>query len=143
MADTSPPPSGGGLFASLRGLASTLLSILHTRVELLSVELEEEKLRLLRMLAWGGIAVFFGCVGFVFLAALVCVVFWEEHRVLALSLVTLTFWLVAGWAAWRVQTSARSAASFLSASLAELQRDVEALRVQAQQAAASSEREQP
>ena len=104
---------------------------------------EEEKLRLLRMLAWGGIAVFFGCVGFVFLAALVCVVFWEEHRVLALSLVTLTFWLVAGWAAWRVQTSARSAASFLSASLAELQRDVEALRVQAQQAAASSEREQP
>jgi len=128
MTESSPPPSGGGLLSSMQGLASTVLGILRTRLELFSVELEEEKLRLLRMLAWGGIAIFLGCIGLVFLAAFVCVLFWDEHRLLALGLMTLMFWGLAGMALWRVRSSAQASDDFLSASLAELQRDIEALK---------------
>jgi len=139
MAESSPSPSGGGLLSSLQGLASTALGILQTRLELFSVELEEEKLRLLRMLAWGGIAIFLGCIGLVFLAAFVCVLFWDEHRLLALGLMTGMFWGLAGLAAWRVRQSAQASAEFLSVSLAELQRDIEALK--AHQAANNESRQ--
>jgi len=44
--------AGHGLFATSKGLIATVLAIFHTRLALLTTELEEEKLRL------SGIAVY-------------------------------------------------------------------------------------
>ena len=61
------------------------------------------------------------------------------RRLLALGLMTGMFWGLAGLAAWRVRQSAQASAEFLSVSLAELQRDIEALK--AHQAANNESRQ--
>jgi uncharacterized membrane protein YqjE len=48
----------GGLFSSVRRVADTCVSSVHNRVELLAVELQEEKIRLVRLLLWTGAALF-------------------------------------------------------------------------------------
>src|SRR5881296_3399366 len=48
----------GGLFSSVRRVTDTCLSSVHNRVELFALELQEEKLRLVRLLLWTGAALF-------------------------------------------------------------------------------------
>ena len=57
----------------------------------LVVELAEEKTRLLRLLAYGAIAFLMLGAGIVFFAMFVTVLLWEEHRLLALGLLTALF----------------------------------------------------
>ncbi|WP_374592551.1 phage holin family protein [Aquabacterium sp.] len=128
MPNGASPDSGnaggsGGLYGSLLQLLATLLALLHNRIELFSVELEEEKIRVLRVLAWGAAAFLLLGMGMASLAALIAVALWAEHRVLALGLITLMF-VAAGVAALRVAARWVSAPSGLfAASLAELRRD--------------------
>lgn len=131
MSDTPPappPPPGSGLLNSLQGLAATLLAILQTRLDLLATEFEQEKRRVLRVMAWGAVAVFLGCSGLIFLAALITVLFWDEHRVLVLSLITLSFWLGCGGILWWIRSRLQSPADMLAGTLAELEQDQQSLR---------------
>jgi uncharacterized membrane protein YqjE len=115
--------SGGGLYGSLLQLFATALALLHNRLELLSVELEEEKLRLLRVMAWGAAAFLLLGMGMASLAAFIAVALWSEHRLLALGLVTLMF-AVAGLVALRAAARwVRVPSGLFAASLAELRRD--------------------
>ena len=117
------PPASGGLLSSLQGLFATLMGMAHTRLDLLATELEEEKLRLLQVLAWGAAAVLVGCVGLVFLAAFVTLLFWDSHRLLVLGLMTAFFSMACAVAVQRVFHHLRSAPGLLQASLAELEQD--------------------
>jgi uncharacterized membrane protein YqjE len=136
---TTPPPAGNstppdapsalsGLTQSLRGLGATLLAILQTRLDLLATELEQEKRRLLRVMAWGAVAVFLGCAGVVFLAALVTVLMWDQHRVLVLCVLTLSFWLGCGGILWWMRTRLQAPTDWLAGTLAELELDRHALQ---------------
>ena len=49
-------PGRGGLFASAKGLLGTGVALLQNRLELLGVELAEERVRLFSVLAYGGAA---------------------------------------------------------------------------------------
>jgi uncharacterized membrane protein YqjE len=117
-----------GLFASLRGFATTGVALLRTRVELLRVEAQEEVGRIGGLLLWGIIAVLCGIVGLTFLAVLVTVLLWETQRVLALAVFTTLFLGGAVVAAVIALRLARRGSQLFSASLAELRRDETALR---------------
>lgn len=117
-----------GLSHSLRSLGATALDMLETRLELLTTELELEKRRLLRVMAWGAVAVFLGCAGVVFLAALVTVLLWDQHRVLVLCLLTGTFWLGCGGIFWWIRTRMQPPNDLLAGTLAELGHDRQALQ---------------
>lgn len=130
MAQDASRPSADGLYASLLQLLSTALAVLLNRFELLSVELEEEKFRLLRFLAWGAAAFLLLGMGMVFLAIFVAVALWDEHRVLALGLITLVFALSGALAMWRAVRWVRSPSGLFAASLAELRRDHDQARDQ-------------
>lgn len=120
-------PSGGGLFASLRGLIATALALLQTRFELLATELEEEKLRLLSALAYGAAAILLLCIGSVFLAIYLTLLWWEQ-RVLVIGAFTAVF-LLCGCGAWLMaRRQVRGESRMFAASLAELEQDREALR---------------
>lgn len=124
MVDT---PRSRGLFGSLRGLAASGVSLARTRLELLAVEVQEEKARLLGLVAWGAAALIFVAVGLVFLAVFLTVLLWESHRLLALGMFTALFLgggLVALFMAMRL---ARSGSKLFAASLDELDRDRAAL----------------
>lgn len=127
MAAESTTPSAGGLLSSLRGLLATLLAIFQTRLELLATELEEEKLRLLKVLAWGAVALLLGGMGLLFVAAFITVLFWDEHRLLALGLMGAFFILACVLAMSRANAHWQASMGLLSATLAELDQDRRAL----------------
>src|SRR2546427_13294538 len=88
-------PSRPGLLNSVRKLFAHSLELLQTRIELLATELEEETARLIGLLAYGAAAFFLLGAGILFLAIFLTVLFWEDHRLLTLGILTLIF-LAAG-----------------------------------------------
>jgi uncharacterized membrane protein YqjE len=118
-----------GLFASTRGLLGTGVTLLHNRLQLLGVELAEERVRLVSMLAYGGAAFLCIAAGLIFLAILLTVLMWESNRLLALGIFSALF-LGAGIAsAALVLSLVRGGSKLFSASLAELRKDRDALSV--------------
>lgn len=129
MAESSTPPAApsGGLLSSLQGLLATTMAIFQTRLALLATELEEEKLRLLKVLAWGALALLMGGMGLLFVAAFITILFWDERRLLALGLMAAFFVLACGAAISRALVHWQAATGLLSATLAELDQDRRAL----------------
>jgi uncharacterized membrane protein YqjE len=120
MTDSS---SRGGLFASLRGLAANALSLAQTRLELLVVEFQEEKLRLAGMLAYGAAGVILLTFGVVFLAIFLTVLLWDSNRLLVLG-VASAFLLGGGFICLLVaRRHARTPSGLFAGSLAELAKD--------------------
>ena len=119
------PGSGrrGGLFDSLKVLTATLITIAHTRLELLSTELEEERVRLSSMLVWTLVALFCAGLGVVLATLFVVLALWDTHRLLALGIPASLFVLGAALAWLVVLGKARAKPRLLAASLAELSKD--------------------
>jgi len=116
-----------GLFVSLRGLLTTAVALLQTRFELFVTELEEEKLRLLSLLAYAVAAFFFlGC-GIVMLAIFFIVLFWDSNRLLAIGSFTAIFLFCGIAAVFQAQRLIRRKSGMFAASLAELAQDRTAL----------------
>lgn len=117
----------GGLLSSLRGLATTGVAILQTRLELLSVELQEEKIRVGALIAYAFAAFFFLGFGIVLLAVLLTVMLWDGQRLLPLAVFSALFLGAGAVVAGLAVSQARKSSKLFSASLAELSRDREAL----------------
>jgi uncharacterized membrane protein YqjE len=126
MAADGPAQDGAhseGLLRSLRNLAATLIALARTRLELLAAELEDERLRLLELVAWGCAAAFLLALGMVMLTVFVLLVFWDVNRILAAFLLAAGY-LAAGVAlGLHVRNKAREKSRLFSASLAELAKD--------------------
>jgi uncharacterized membrane protein YqjE len=123
-ADDAPPR---GLFSSLRGLVASGIAALQVRLELLSTELQEEKARVLGLLAYGAAALLLLSIGIAFLAVFITVLLWDSNRLLALGVFTALFLGAGGFALATALRLARSESRLFSASIAELARDREAL----------------
>lgn len=119
-----------GLLGSLRNFLAHGLELAQVRLELLLTELEEEKNRLLKLLAFALATVLLLTSGLVFFAVFITVLWWDEHRLLALGLCSL-FFLGAGLATLAVTLSqGRRKEKPLAASLNELDQDRAALESQ-------------
>lgn len=120
-------PNPQGLFASTKGLLGTGVTLIHNRLELLGVELAEERVRLVSMLAYGGAAFLCLSAGLVFLSVFLTVLLWDSNRLLALGVFSALF-IGAGVTSLMLAMSlARSGSKLFSASLAELRKDHDAL----------------
>lgn len=73
-------PGSSGLLGSLRGFADGLIGSVHDRVELLSVELQEEKLRLVQIFIWISAIVVTGILAVIFASLALVFVFWDTAR---------------------------------------------------------------
>jgi uncharacterized membrane protein YqjE len=123
----SETAAGGGLFASLRGLLSTLIETLQVRLDLLATELEEEQLRLLRVLGFGAAALFLLAAGLLFFAVFLIVWLWDEHRLLVLGILSVMFLGGGGIALQIALREWHKRSRLFSASLVELAHDREQL----------------
>jgi uncharacterized membrane protein YqjE len=113
----------GGLFASLKRLLSTALGIVSTRLELLANEWEEERMRLMSMLMLALLAVFFICMAVVLFAIFIVAAFWHDHPLLAISILSLSFFVMSAFCALSLRRLLRQRPVLFSASMAELRRD--------------------
>lgn len=121
-------PLATGLFRSLGNLAATLVGIAHTRLQLLTTELQEEVQRAAQLLVWAAVALLAGMLA-VFLAALTVIFyFWDTHRLLASLLVTGVLFAVTGMAVVVLLAKLQTKPQLLDATLNELKRDHEQLR---------------
>ncbi|PXX43885.1 phage holin family protein [Undibacterium pigrum] len=113
---------------SLRQVASTLSNLVHTRLELAAVELEEELAHFSSSLLWSLAALFFAGIAVLLAVLTVVAAFWDTYRyTVLLSLLALFSFLSLGIFMWlRSKFSKKS--SFLSHSLAELKKDAASLR---------------
>jgi uncharacterized membrane protein YqjE len=115
-----------GFFSSLKNLLHTLIGIGRTRLALLGTELEEEKIRLASLFAYGVAALFLLGLGLVILVVLVATAFWD-NRLLVLGGFTLLF-LGGGFLCLKLAGHAlQRDSSLFRASLAELDADLTAL----------------
>jgi uncharacterized membrane protein YqjE len=116
-----------GLFASLRRMLETLLALAHTRLELVSVEIEEQIGYAASVLLWSIAAIFFASLTVLLLALFIVIAFWDGHRLLAAGLVTAVVALIAVVAVLVVRARLRRRPRLLSATVSELKRDAAAL----------------
>ena len=112
-----------GLFDSLKAMLATLVGIAHTRVELISTEVEEQLARLVSLLAWGLVALFFAFTGVILSAIAFIVLFWDSNRVLAAAGLAAVFVLLAVIAALGFVAKMKARPRLFKASLDELAKD--------------------
>ena len=117
-----PGQSGQGWSASIQRIARTLLAIVHNRLELLLVEVQEERLRLFETFLLAALAMVLGVMALVMVTFTLVILLWDQWRVAVL--VSLSVLYVAATLAvyWRLRQRMRGGPSF-SATLGELHKD--------------------
>lgn len=121
-------PAAQRFSASVRGLAATLVELAQVRLELFSIEAQEEVLRIASLVAYGAIALVCLALGLGFAAMLITVALWDEHRLGALGVFTALFLGGGLLAGWRARSRVLSGSKLFSASIEELRQDREALK---------------
>ncbi len=117
-----------GPVESARALGATLMAMLRVRVELFDVELKEAAERHRRMVVLGVVAALFLASSLLLVAFLVVVFFWDTHRLRAIGAVTLLYAGIGTWALLRLKEAMRDNPPPFSATLGELQKDLDCLR---------------
>jgi uncharacterized membrane protein YqjE len=122
------PQPATGLFQSLSNFAGSLIAIAHTRLELLTTELQEEVRQVGAILLWAFVAAFTAMLG-LFLASLVVIfAFWDTHRIAASLAMIGMFVAMAIFAALVLRKKLREKPPLLDDTLAELAKDRDNLK---------------
>jgi uncharacterized membrane protein YqjE len=85
------PSAPTGFLPALRVLGDSLLATVQDRLELFSVELQEEKFRLIQTFIWISAAVFTGMMAVAFASLTLVYLFWESARLAVLGGLTLFY----------------------------------------------------
>jgi uncharacterized membrane protein YqjE len=123
--DTTSQPSGHG---PLRRLVGSAIGLLQTRLELVGIELAEEKERLLGVLFFGLAAMMLAMMALVSLTVLVAIAFWDSYRWQSLAAITALYALAAAGCALKARADVREAPTMFEATLNELEKDRELFR---------------
>lgn len=115
------------LLSSIKGLASTGVSIAQTRLELLSVDIQIARSKFISLLVMIVSALFFLFFGLVMLALFILIYSWETDRMMALGLLTGAFLSVGLILVLLIAQSLRTMPRLFEASITELAKDHEAL----------------
>ena len=115
------------LSGPVRRLGSSLLSLGRIRLELLALEVQEEKDRIVMMLFWALLSAFLAGFGLMLLALFVTVALWDTHRLAALGGATVVLVGVALFGALRAKRLAAGESTLFQSSIAELRKDSAAL----------------
>jgi len=117
------------LFSSLRSFWSVLVAILYTRLDLVTAELEDEGIRLAKVVVSGLLSVLCLHTAFFFAMFFLLALFWDtEYRLLVLGLIFGVYFIGGIGLIVFARSLIMERPKFLSQTLAELRRDVEGLR---------------
>ena len=126
-----PERQSSGLFDSVKNLAASLVTHLHTRLALFSTELAEEKARLIAILSGALLMVFFLFMALILVATFVVALAWDSpYRLYIVGGMAFAFLLVAVIAGGYVRSRLKSGPRPFAMSLAELYKDKQALSSQ-------------
>lgn len=116
-----------GIVRSGRRMLAILVSMVRTRLNLLAVEIMQEKSRLWLMLVLTALALIFASMALLALSLLVVAAFWDENRLLAIGCLSV-FYVVATIVTLVVlRQKAKVGSSLFAGTLSELSKDSAAL----------------
>ena len=118
------------LSGSLRSIGNTLLGTLQNRIDLLVLELQEEKHWLVATILWAGAAMFFCGLAIIFVAVTVVWLVPETARPWVLGVFSAIFILLAASGVAGLRRLLREKPSAFSESVSELKKDIEWIRSQ-------------
>lgn len=110
------------LFGSLKRVGELAVATAHSRIELFSVELREEKYRFIEALLLTAAAIALGVTALTLVTITVVVLFWENGRVPALCVLSALF-VIATLVLVRLLKKRLASAPGFSGTLRELEKD--------------------
>lgn len=122
MADPAPGATRG-LLDSLSNVAGTLVTILQTRLSLLSADMEDGHRQFLTLLVSIIAALMALGIGLILATIAVVSIYWDTHRTLALALLAGGYLIAGGVCLYVAVRRARSRPRMFAASLDELAKD--------------------
>ena len=117
-----------GLFSAAGKLIDGVLASAQNRLQLLSIEFQEEKLRLIQIFIWVAATVFAGMMTVGFATVTVVFIFWENARLAALGGATLFYALGFGLLCWQFRRYISRQPKPFDATLGELTKDRTCIR---------------
>lgn len=118
----------GSLVAALRGTLHDGVELLRVRLELVSLEAREHSSQVVELAVLGVAAALLCGMGLLFLAMFLTVLWWDEHRLLALGVFTGLFIGLGAVALCLALRRWRQARHWFAASLDELRQDAQRLK---------------
>jgi uncharacterized membrane protein YqjE len=107
----------------LRRIVSSVFAIFETRLELIGIELAQEKERLIGVLFLGLAAMMLCMMALITLTVLVAIAFWDTYRWQSLVVITLVYVLVAVLCALRARSGLLDAPNVFDSTIAEFKKD--------------------
>lgn len=132
---TVPPPHAPrtgsrppGFLGSVKTLASSVLELLHVRVELFALEWHEERERAKHLLVLGVAGVLMLGLGLLLLTFFIIVLFWDSYRLLAIGIVTALYLGGGAWCLLNIRAQVKNHPPPFATSLQEFIEDLRQLR---------------
>jgi uncharacterized membrane protein YqjE len=113
---------GGGLTGTVRKILDSASGFLATKLELISIELQEEKRRVLEILLLAALAILFGVLTLIILSFTIVVIFWE-HRIPVLIGMSIAYLIGSVLLFQLVRAKASLSAKIFQTSIDELKKD--------------------
>ncbi|GJG96607.1 phage holin family protein [Cupriavidus pauculus] len=113
---------------SLRNLVGSVVSMLQTRLELASVELAEERTRLMKVALLACFGLVFFSMALMTFTLLVAILFWETYRWQAIGAIVVFYLVCAAACLLVARNKVKNAPPLFESTLAELDKDREMLR---------------
>ena len=125
--DGMAPRATDGIVRSARRMLAILVGMARTRLNLLAVEIMQEKSRIWLLLMLTALALLFALMALLTLSLFVVVAFWDEHRLLAIGCL-LAFYVAATLVTLFVlRQKSKAGSKLFSGTLEELAKDSAAL----------------
>ncbi|MEX3954746.1 putative membrane protein YqjE [Trinickia symbiotica] len=109
-------------------MLSSIVSLMHTRLELIGIELAEERDKLIAVLFLGLAAAIFAMMALISLTALIAVAFWDTYRLQVLGAITVVYGIGALICALKVRSGLHGATIVFQTTLNEFEKDRDMFR---------------
>ena len=126
MAD--PDRTSEGILGAVWRLGGSLGALLRTRAELFVVELQEEKLRVIRLFIWLTIALALAVAGILVMIGTIGLFLWEQAGYTGLIGLAVASLAAAAILLWTLGRRIKRGPDPFEATLAEIRKDIECLK---------------
>ncbi|PMS35406.1 phage holin family protein [Trinickia symbiotica] len=128
MPNDNPSTHASHEHGPLRRMLSSIVSLMHTRLELIGIELAEERDKLIAVLFLGLAAAIFAMMALISLTALIAVAFWDTYRLQVLGAITVVYGIGALICALKVRSGLHGATIVFQTTLNEFEKDRDMFR---------------
>ena len=118
---------GSSASSTGKRLCAAVLGLLHGHIELLGIELQEQKARTLSLLLFAGLALVFALLLLTALSGLLLVMLWDSYRLAGIIGLCVFYGLAAIYCGLRLKAAVFDESSPFNATLEEIAKDRERL----------------